>query len=45
MAVADNVIQCPMCMPDKDPSTTGYIKFGLEFDGQFHDFGDFYYYK
>lgn len=42
--VTEEVIQCPMCLPDKDPNVTEYVKFGLDFDGNYNDFGDFYYY-
>ena len=33
-----------MCLPDKDPLVTGYVPFGLSFDGNWNDFGQFYYY-
>ena len=39
VSVADDVIQCPMCLKDKDPLVTGYVQFGLNFDGTFNDFG------
>ena len=42
--VTDELIQCPMCLPDKDPSVTGYVPFGISFDGNWNDFGQFYYY-
>ena len=44
VAIAEDVIQCPMCLKDKDPKVTGYVSFGLNFDGTFNDFGQFYYY-
>lgn len=44
VSIADDVIQCPMCLKDKDPKVTGYVPFGLNFDGTFNDFGQFYYY-
>ena len=40
----DDEIHCPMVLPDKDPHVTGYVQFGLNFDGTFNDFGQFYYY-
>lgn len=43
--ISDNIILCPMCLPDKDPEVIGPVKFGLKFDGNWNDFGDFYYYK
>jgi hypothetical protein len=42
--VADDVIQCPMVLKDKDPKITGYVNFGLNFDSTFNDFDQFYYY-
>lgn len=33
-----------MVLPDKDPKLTGYVQFGLNFDGTWNDFGQFYYY-
>lgn len=42
--VFDDVIECPMVLPDKDPKVTGYVPFGLNFDGTWNDFGEFYYY-
>ena len=44
VSVSEDVIQCPMCLKDKDPLITGYVQFGLNFDGTFNDFGQFYYY-
>ena len=44
VSIAEDVIQCPMCLKDKDPKVTGYVSFGLNFDGTFNDFGQFYYY-
>ena len=43
--IYDDVIECPMVLPDKDPSVIGYVPFGLNFDGTWNDFGSFYYYK
>ena len=34
-----------MVLPTKDPQVTGYVSFGLNFDGSFNDFGQFYYYN
>ena len=34
-----------MCLPNKDPTVFGSVKFGITFDGSWSDFGDFYYYK
>ena len=45
VSVSDDVIQCPMVLPTKDPLVTGYVSFGLNFDGNFNDFGQFYYYN
>ena len=39
VAIHEDVIQCPMCLKDKDPKATGYVQFGLSFDGSFNDFG------
>ena len=33
-----------MALPNKDPKVTGYVQFGLNFDSNFNDFGQFYYY-
>lgn len=44
ISVHDNEVQCPMVLPDKDPNLTGYVSFGLNFDGTWNDFGQFYYY-
>ena len=44
ISITDDVIQCPMCLANKDPKVTGYVQFGLNFDGTFNDFGQFYYY-
>lgn len=44
VSIADDVIQCPMCLPTKDPKVTGYVHFALNFDGFYNDFGEFYYY-
>lgn len=33
-----------MVLPNKDPLLTGYVGFGLNFDGTWNDFGQFYYY-
>lgn len=43
--VFDDVIECPMVLKNKDPSVTGYVQFGLNFDGTWNDFGEFYYYN
>ena len=39
VSISEDVIQCPMCLKDKDPHMTGYVQFGLNFDGTFNDFG------
>lgn len=44
VSVSDTLIECPMALPTKDPTVTGYVGFGLNFDGTFNDFGEFYYY-
>lgn len=44
VSIADDVIMCPMALPGKDPLVTGYVPFGMNFDGFFNDFGQFYYY-
>jgi hypothetical protein len=44
VSISDTLIECPMVLPDKDPLVTGYIGYGLNFDGYFNDFGQFYYY-
>ena len=44
VSIADDVIMCPMALPNKDPTVTGYVPFGMNFDGFFNDFGQFYYY-
>ena len=44
VTISDTLIECPMSLPTKDPLVTGYIGFGLNFDGYFNDFGQFYYY-
>ena len=44
VSVADDEIQCPMVLPGKDPNLTGYVQFGMNFDGTWNDFGQFYYY-
>ena len=31
--ITDNMIECPMALPNKDPYSTGNVKFGLLFDG------------
>lgn len=38
-------ILCPMCLPTKDPNVIGSVKFGVNFDKSYSDFGNFYYYK
>ena len=37
-------ILCPMCLPTKDPKAIGLVKFGVNFDKSYSDFGNFYYY-
>ena len=44
VSISENLITCPMVLPNKDPTLTGYVDFGLNFDGTFNDFGQFYYY-
>ena len=44
VTISETLIECPMALPDKDPLVTGYVGFGLNFDGFFNDFGQFYYY-
>jgi len=44
VSISETLIECPMVLPTKDPSLTGYVDFGLNFDGTFNDFGQFYYY-
>lgn len=44
VSITDDVIECPMALPNKDPKVTGYVSFGLMFDSNFNDFGQFYYY-
>ena len=43
--VSPNLIQCPMCLPNKDPHKTGEVKFGVKIFGVYNDFGSFYYYE
>jgi len=43
--ITDTMIECPMALPNKDPYSTGNVKFGLLFDKEWSDFGNFYYYK
>jgi hypothetical protein len=43
--VSPNLIQCPMCLPTKDPNAIGSVKFGVQIHGVFNDFGNFYYYE
>ena len=43
--ISDNIILCPMCLPDKDPEAIGSVNFGVKFDSTWNEFGDFYYYK
>jgi len=43
--VSPNLIQCPMCLPGKDPHKTGEVKFGVKIFGVYNDFGGFYYYE
>jgi len=45
VSIRDNEIHCPMVLTDKDPLLTGYVGFGVNFDGTFNDFGQFYYYS
>jgi hypothetical protein len=45
VSISDDEIHCPMVLADKDPKLTGYVSFGLNFDGTFNDFGQFYYYQ
>jgi len=40
-----NLIKCPMALPNKDPNAIGNVKFGLQFDKSYNDFGNFAYYK
>jgi len=44
VTISETLIECPMVLPDKDPLVTGYVDLGLNFDGFFNDFGQFYYY-
>jgi hypothetical protein len=43
--VSPNLIQCPMCLPNKDPNALGLVKFGVTIHGVYNDFGNFYYYE
>lgn len=43
--VSPNLIQCPMCLPTKDPNALGLVKFGVMIHGVYNDFGNFYYYE
>lgn len=43
--VTTTSIKCPMALPNKDPLTTGAVKFAMILDGAYTDFGDFYYYS
>lgn len=45
VSISDNIIQCPMVLPDKDPSAIGPVKFALKFAGNWNEFGNFYYYN
>ncbi len=45
VTISDTLIECPMSLPTKDPLVTGYVGFGLNFDSNFNDFGQFYYYS
>ena len=40
VSISEDVIQCPMCLKDKDPHMAGYLQFALNFVGTFNDFGD-----
>ena len=39
VSVSDTVIECPMCLPTKDPLETGSVDFGINFDHKFESFG------
>ena len=43
--VTENKIKCPMVWPGKDLSSTGTVKFKVQFDGAWTDFGNFHYYR
>jgi hypothetical protein len=43
--VSPSLIQCPMCLPGKDPNALGLVKFGVTIHGVYNDFGNFYYYE